>query len=108
MTALVIRVLVAFVVLVVLPCVSAVDRELTDGQATVGTELQTVEPAPAQGLSDDERMAQELQDEYVDIYREPHPHSLFIAIHPVSFLPRHYPVILMYVTSQMRDVRRRT
>ena len=56
------RVLVAFVVLVVLPCGSAVDRELTDGQATVGTEPQAVEPAPAQGLSDDKRMAQELQD----------------------------------------------
>ena len=60
------------------------DRELTDGQATrtVGTEPhgQAVEPAPAQGLSDDERMAQELQDAYVDAYREPRPHSLFIAI----------------------------
>ena len=99
------RLLVAFVVLVVLPCGSAVDRELTDGQATVGTEPQTVEPAPAQGLSDDERMAQELQDEYVDTYREPHPHYLFISVHPVSFLPHHYP--LMYVTSQMQDVRRR-
>ena len=43
------RVLVAFAVLVVSPCVSAVDRELTGGQAAVGTEPQTAEPAPAQG-----------------------------------------------------------
>ena len=58
------RVLVAFVVLVVLRCGNAVDREFTGGQATVGTEPQAAEPAPAhgQGLSDldDERMAQEL------------------------------------------------
>ena len=61
MTALM-RALVAFVVLVILPRASAVDRELADGQAAVGTEPQTAEPAPAQGLalSDDERMAREL------------------------------------------------
>ena len=48
MTALMImRVLVAFVVLVVLPCVSAVDRELADGEAAVGTDPQAVEPATA-------------------------------------------------------------
>ena len=77
------RVLVAFVVLVVLPCASAVDRELTDDQTTVGTEPKAAEPAPAQGLSDDGRMAQVPQDGYVDTYREPRPHSLFIATHPV-------------------------
>ena len=33
------RVLVDFVVLVVLPCASAVGRELIGGQATAGTEL---------------------------------------------------------------------
>ena len=83
------RVLVAFVVLVVIPCVSAVGTELTDGQAKANREPQTVEPPPARGLPADElgrvHVAQQLQDEDVDANREPHPHSLFIAIHPVSF-----------------------
>ena len=61
------------------------DSELTEDLTNVDTEPQTVEPLPAQGLSDDERMAQELQDEYVDAYCEPHPHSSFIAIHHVPF-----------------------
>ena len=47
------RVLLEFGVLVVLAiaCVSAVDRELADGQAKVDTEPQTVGPPPAQELS---------------------------------------------------------
>ena len=75
------------VVLVMIPCASAVGEESTGGQEKVATEPQTAEPPPARELSDDERVAhvQERQDEYLDAYRESHPHSLFIAIHPVPF-----------------------